>query len=158
MPGSIAPTERSFRKRSCPPDPRTTIRTIGSGHGLFIEPLTAANGNEQPSQWTDDDATLRGCCRHRQHPSKPVVHLSAQQRRVRTRKLGGWGDSMTANPVEWVSLVDFGRKVVKMVPPGSPWWLIVFSWFYLNLIVRATPTKKTGRFQNPEPDPKKVRF
>ena len=34
-----------------------TIRTNGLGHGLFIEPLTAANGNEQPLQLTIATAT-----------------------------------------------------------------------------------------------------
>ena len=56
---------------------------------------------------------------------------------------------MVEIPVEWVNLVDFGRKVVKMVPPGSEWRLFVFSWFKLILNVGETPTgrqQKTGRF------------
>ena len=36
----------------------------------------------------DEDATLNSCCRHQQHPSKPVVQLTAQPQRVRTWECG----------------------------------------------------------------------
>ena len=59
---------------------------------------------------------------------------------------------MVEIPVKWVNLVDFGRKVVKMVPPGSGGGCLFFSWFKLILNVGETPTgpnwtpTKTGRF------------
>ena len=56
----------AISKRLCPLDPLTTIRTIGLDHGLFTEPLTAANRNKL-SQSTGGDATLHICCLCQQH-------------------------------------------------------------------------------------------